>query len=134
MEKLKTRISADYMAAFKAKNTVVKNLLSVIKGEIQTLEKNTSGVDLPNEEVIKILNKTLKSLKEIQATSSTPEIEEELRIIESYLPKMMTEDEIRYKINELVESGQVGNIADLMRAFANLTADRKEVARLYLSK
>ena len=46
---LKEKISTDYMSAFRAKNTVAKNLLSVIKGEIQTIEKNTgeSPFDLP---------------------------------------------------------------------------------------
>ena len=33
METLKQKINADYMSAFKAKNTIAKNLLSVIKGE-----------------------------------------------------------------------------------------------------
>jgi len=37
---LKEKINADYMTAFRAKNTVAKNLLSVIKGEIQTTEKS----------------------------------------------------------------------------------------------
>ena len=52
------------MVAFKEKNTIIKNLLSVVKGEIQTIEKNNSIENLPNDEVIKILNKTVKSLKE----------------------------------------------------------------------
>jgi uncharacterized protein YqeY len=33
------------------------------KGEIQTIEKNTGVENLSDEEVIKILNKTAKSLK-----------------------------------------------------------------------
>jgi hypothetical protein len=35
---LKERINADYMTAFKSKDSVAKKLLSVIKGEIQTIE------------------------------------------------------------------------------------------------
>ena len=38
---LKEKINVDYMTAFKAKDAVSKKLLSVIKGEIQTIEKNT---------------------------------------------------------------------------------------------
>ena len=38
---IKEQINKDYMTAFKAKNVVAKNLLSVVKGEIQTIEKNT---------------------------------------------------------------------------------------------
>ena len=36
---LKEKINADYMKAFKEKNTVKKNLLSVVKSEITTIEK-----------------------------------------------------------------------------------------------
>ena len=62
--KLKEKINKDYIEAFKAKNTVAKNLLSVIKGEIQTVEKNTGVENLSDEDVNKILNKSVKSLKE----------------------------------------------------------------------
>jgi uncharacterized protein YqeY len=61
---LKEKISKDYMIAFKEKNAVSKNLLSVIKGEIQTVEKNKSVENLSDEDVMKILTKTAKSLKE----------------------------------------------------------------------
>jgi len=64
---LKERINADYMTAFKTKNTVAKNLLSVIKGEIQTIEKNTQTESMADEEVIKILAKTRKSLEETRS-------------------------------------------------------------------
>ena len=80
MGTLKEKISADYMSAFKAKNTVAKNLLSVIKGEIQTIEKNTGIETLSDEEVTKILNKTVKSLKETNASFPSEQTTEELLI------------------------------------------------------
>ena len=129
---LKEKISADYMSAFKAKNTVAKNLLSVIKGEIQTIEKNTGVETLSDAEVTKILNKTVKSLKETQSKFPSPQTAEELFIVESYLPKQMSETEIVTKIQELVDGG-ASNIADIMRAFATLPADRQTVASIYHS-
>jgi len=129
---LKQKISADYMAAFKSKNTVAKNLLSVIRGEIQTLEKNSGVEHLNDEDIIKILNKTLKSLKETNASFPSEQTTEELAIVESYLPKQMSDEEIIEKIKELIEGG-AGNIAEIMRAFSDLPADRKLVAQLYQS-
>ena len=129
---LKEKISADYMSAFKAKNAVAKNLLSVIKGEIQTIEKNTGVETLSDAEVTKILNKTVKSLKETQSKFPSPQTAEELFIVESYLPKQMSETEIVAKIQELVDGG-ASNIADIMRAFATLPADRQTVASIYHS-
>jgi len=129
---LKEKISADYMSAFKAKNTVAKNLLSVIKGEIQTIEKNQNIDNLSDEEVTKILNKTVKSLKETNASFPSAQTAEELFIVESYLPKQMSEDEITVKVQELIAENDL-NIAEVMREFATYPADRKLVAEVYHS-
>jgi uncharacterized protein YqeY len=129
---LKEKINADYMSAFKSKNTVAKNLLSVIKGEIQTLEKNTGVETLSDEEVTKILTKTRKSLEETRSKFPSDQTTEEIFIIESYLPKQMTETEIIAKIQELVEAG-ASSLGEIMKAFATLPADRKLVSNLYSS-
>jgi uncharacterized protein YqeY len=101
---LKEKINADYMSAFKAKNTIAKNLLSVIKGEIQTIEKNSGVENMSDEEVIKILKKTVKSLKETNASFPSTQTAEELFIAESYLPKQMSEDEIRVAVDAIISS------------------------------
>ena len=129
---LKEKISTDYMSAFRAKNVIAKNLLSVIKGEIQTIEKNTGVETLSDVEVTKILNKTVKSLKETNASFPSAQTAEELAIVESYLPKQMTETEIITKIQELVDGG-ASNLGEIMKAFATLPADRKIVSNLYNS-
>lgn len=129
MGTLKEKISVDYMSAFKAKNTVAKNLLSVIKGEIQTIEKNTGVETLSDEEVTKILNKTVKSLKETNASFPSAQTAEELFIVESYLPKQMSKDEITQKIVELKANG-VTNIGAIMKEFANAPVDRKLVSEV----
>jgi hypothetical protein len=123
---LKERINAEYMTAFRAKNTVVKNLLSVVKGEIQTIEKNTGVENMSDEDVLKILTKTSKSLKEMVATGNE-QAKEELAIIESYLPKQMSKDEVVAKVTELVNSG-VTQIGAIMKEFASLPADKKLVS------
>lgn len=126
---LKEKISKDYMTAFKEKNTVVKNLLSVVKGEIQTIEKNT-GVDcLSDAEVIKILNKTAKSLNEVIATSGDEESKLQLAIVEALLPASLTREDIVTKVNEIVASG-VTNVGGIMKEFATLQVDRKVVSEV----
>jgi uncharacterized protein YqeY len=134
---IKEQINKDYMTAFKAKNTVAKNLLSVVKGEIQTVEKNTGVDNLSDEDVLKILTKTAKSLNEtikslapidgkgediVQACA-------ELAIIECYLPKQMSRDEITQKVEEIVNSG-VTNIGAIMKEFAQLPVDKKIVSEV----
>ena len=129
---LKERISTDYMKAFKAKDTVAKNLLSVIKGEIQTTEKNQLWNDLSDEFVLKILTKTRKSLEETRSKYPSDELNLEILIIDEYLPKQMSEDEVKDKVKELIESG-CSNVGDIMKAFSSLPADRKLVAEIYNS-
>jgi uncharacterized protein YqeY len=134
---LKEKINKDYIEAFKSKNTEKKNLLSVIKGEIQTIEKNTGAENLSDEDVTKILNKTVKSLKEtikslapidgngegiVQAVA-------ELAIVESYLPTQLSVEEIQSKIDALVASG-VKNIGMIMKEFNSLPVDKKVVSEL----
>jgi len=123
---IKEQINKDYMIAFKAKNTVAKNLLSVVKGEIQTIEKNTGVENMSDEDVLKILTKTSKSLKEMVATGNE-QAKEELSIIEAYLPKQMSKEEVTAKVTELVNSG-VTQIGAIMKEFANLPADKKLVS------
>ncbi len=132
---LKEKINSDYIEAFKAKNTVKKNVLSVIKSEIQTIEKNTGSENLSDEDVTKILNKTVKSLKEnikILATidgNGEDIAYVELGIVECYLPKQLSVEEIQVKIDALVSSG-VNNIAQIMKEFSSMPVDKKIVSEL----
>jgi uncharacterized protein YqeY len=126
---LKERISADYMTAFRAKDSIAKNLLSVIKGEIQTIEKNTGIENMSDEDVTKILNKTLKSLKETLQASDSVDTKLELAIIESYLPKQLSKEEIFNKVTDLKVAG-ITNIGQIMKEFAGLPVDRKVVSEV----
>ena len=134
---LKAKINADYLSAFKNKDVVTKNILSVVKGECQTFEKNNGIDNISDDEVTKILNKNVKSLKEtislMNEGTSKELTKKELEILESYLPKQMSEDEIRVKITELIENGEANNIAEVMRIFGKLPADRSLVASTFHS-
>lgn len=124
---LKQKINEDYMVAFKAKDTVAKNLLSVIKGEIQTIEKNTGAENMSDEGVLKILQKTAKNLKETISLSGDEKSKVELILVESYLPKQMSEEEVEAKVREIVEGGG-NNIGAIMKGFASLPADKQMVS------
>lgn len=134
---LKEKINKDYIEAFKEKFTLKKNLLSVIKAEIQTVEKNTSVENLSDDDVTKILNKFVKSLKETLRTlapvdgngENLTQTAVELAIVECYLPKQLSIEEIQIKIDALVASG-VNNIGQIMKEFSSLPADKKIVSEI----
>jgi len=103
---LKERINADFMSAFKNKETEKKNFLGVVKGEIQN-EEGRSG-SATDEVVVAILRKMEKSLTQ----TNTPDSLKELEYIKPYLPAQMGPDRIReivsnYKLNGLVNVGQI---------------------------
>jgi len=129
MSQLKSKIGAAHIAALKSGDRPRKTILSVIKGEIQTREKNLAVTDLADEEVIRILVKTQKSLKETISLSDDQKSKDELAIIEEWLPTEMTQDEIEAKIREVVGDGPV-NIGLVMKAFAGLPVDRAQVSKI----
>ena len=141
---LKKKISADYIQAFKNKDSVAKSLLSTIKGEIQNVEKNLVVEDLSDEEVSKILNKFAKSLKETinilngarinqSAIDNFFKLNAELKIVESYLPKEMSREEASSRIDNLIAEGAT-NMGLIMKGFVGLQVDKKMVSELVKSK
>lgn len=127
---LKNQINTDYITAFKSKDGVKKSILSVIKGEIQTQEKNLNVSDLTDGDVMKILTKVVKSLNETITQADDQESKLQLEVVSKYMPKQMSEKDIRDKMTSLIQNG-VMNIGDVMKAFAKDPVDKKLVSQIY---
>lgn len=141
---IEKRIETDFITAFKAKNMELKTLLGTIKGEMQTLKKNLMVENLSDEDVIKLLTKFAKGTKEtitlleksesgMFASPALISARFELAILESYLPKQMSEAEIIQKLDEILSTG-ITNIGQIMKEFAQLPADKKLVSELARKK
>ena len=105
-KKLKEQIHNDFIIAFKNKEFDKKTLLGVIKGDIQNQEGR--GVPSTDENVLKIIRKMEKSLKQTNTKQSLKELE----YIKVYLPTLMVEEEIRsilleYINNDFLTMGQL---------------------------
>jgi len=124
---LKDKIKKDFMAAFKAKQTLKKQLLSTIKGEIETQEK--SGVEMTDDQVEKILQKFKKNLEQSLSVRDDESTREELNIVSEYLPEELSEEDIREKVSQLISSG-VGHIGQIMKEFSNVPCDKKVVSQV----
>lgn len=110
MELIK-QINADFMTAFKAKEMEKKNFLGVIKGEVQAQQGR--GVEATDENVLKVIKKIEKSLKEVD----TDESKRELSYLEPYLPKMLSEVETKKLLDEFVSTQESVNIGSIMKYF-----------------
>ena len=136
-------IETEFLTAFKSKNMQLKNFLGTIKGEMQNLKKNLMVDSLSDEESIKLLTKFSKNTKETisllekdQSMYASPSLiaaRFELNILESYLPKQMSEAEISEKLDQLLTHGFT-SIAQIMKEFAKLPADKKVVSELARKK
>ena len=118
---LKEKINADFMEAYKAKNMDKKNFLGVLKGAIQTQEGKQ--IESTDENVLKVikafekgLNETIESKTKIGEDISQQLLEKSY--IEVYLPTLMSEDEVRSIVKEmLVREGVNRNQGFLMGLF-----------------
>lgn len=113
---LEQQIQKDIMEAMKAHDEARLNATRGIKSEI--LLAKTSGVEheLTDADVLKIIQKLVKQRKEsaeLYTQGNRPELAEkelsEMRVMEAYLPKALSEDEVRNILKEVVaEVGATG--------------------------
>src|SRR5690242_1413669 len=110
-------IRKDMFEAKKVKDTVKSNLLSTLFSEIFTLSK--SGKEMTEEDELKIVRKFLKNIDETLALEIPEETKSKLKtekeILEHYLPKQLSREEIDKVVTELV--GQGKTMKDIMPYF-----------------
>lgn len=103
-------IKKDNVQAMKDKNQVARTIYGVVvnKFMLQNIEKRKVGQEMTDADMVAILQKTIKELTEegenyakVGNTSQVEEINAQKSILEKYLPKMMSEDEIKQVIDSL---------------------------------
>ncbi len=103
--KLQKQIRKDLTAAIKAKDEKKKDALRVILGEFGRLHKK----ELSDNEALKIMKKLVKSEKEVLEKKGEAEDSEFIKVIETYLPKMATEAEVRLWIEQNIDFSEFKN-------------------------
>lgn len=97
-------IKKDNVQAIKDKNTTARTILGVINSKylLLTIEKRKAGAEATDVDMVAILQKTIKELneeaenyKKVGNITQVEEINAQKSIIEKYLPKMLSEEEIR---------------------------------------
>ena len=96
---LQDKLKDDLKSAIKTRNDAQKDAIRVVMGEISRSDKK----QLPDEEIIKILKKLIKSEKEMLEKSGQAETSPFIAIIEGYLPQMATKDEIGKWIDDNID-------------------------------
>ena len=106
---LKERIQTDFILAFKAKETVKKDTLNLLKSKITETEKAKGNASLEDTEILKVIASCIKQRKQSideftkGGRLDLVEVEQgELTVLESYLPTQMDETKIKEEITTML--------------------------------
>ena len=98
------------MQALKDKDQVARGIYSIVmtKAMQQTIAKREKGEELVDADMVAILQKTIKELgdeaenyKKANNAAKAQEIETQAKILEAYLPQMLSKEEIKDIISKL---------------------------------
>ena len=125
---LEATIIADLKEAMKAKDKITLEALRAIKSAILN-EKTAAGAkEMTEADELKLLTKLRKQRVESatifreqnRLDLAEPE-EAQIEVIERYLPAMMSEDEIRAKVAEIIAATGASSMADMGKVMGQAT-------------
>lgn len=110
---LETTMNTAIVTAMKAKDKVALDSLRAIKAQILLLKTETKGAEVSEEQEIAILQRMVKQRKDsfeqfsAQGRTDLAEVETaQIKVIEEYLPKQLSEEELEEVIkNYITETG-----------------------------
>lgn len=116
-------IRKDQLEARKFRDTVAIGLLTALVGEAAMVGKNKGNRESTDEEVVGVVKKFIKNTEEtitvLEKSSNTEALDKakaELALLNIYLPKQMTEDEIGAFIDGFLASAPGSKMGDVMKA------------------
>ena len=132
---IKEQLQKDWIKSMKEKNKPLSSVLSMARAAILQAEK-TDNHTVEAPEALQILAKEVKqrreAITEFEKGNRTDLVEQtnfEIEALMAYLPKQMSEDEIKALIKEQAELLGANNIKDmgkLMKAIKPLTAGKAD--------
>lgn len=149
MSSLKERLQQDWKDALKQKQKFKASVISMAKAAILMAEK-ADGSSLNDDQIIEVLAKEVKQRRDAMLEFEKGNRQDlvdnavaEIEILLEYLPKQLTEDEVRQIIVESAEKlgansmKDMGKIMSDIRPKVNGRADGKIVSQIvkdYLNK
>ena len=117
---LEIKINNDLKEAMKAKNDIRLRSIRGIKAAIMTLKTSGANIEITADDEIKLLQKMVKQRKdslsifEQQGRAELAKVErDEIEVIESYLPKQLSESDIEAIVREAIAATGASSIKDM---------------------
>ena len=139
---LKEQISDDIKTAMKARDPKLLSVLRMMLSEIKYLQAQTNlHTEIDDQTVIKVIStyqkRLVKSIDEYPEGEKRDEIKAEVAIVERYLPKKASADDINKAIDEVLAASPDRNFGPLMKQVMGklgASADGKAVGDLIKSR
>ena len=133
---LQTEIKNDMIKAWKAGDMLTKNVLNLLLGKIKNKAIDLKVDELPDSEILVIVQKFIKELEDERESFRKADRNEnvtnltfQLSVIQNYLPKQLSEDEIRAEINKLEDKSMKSIMSYFKTNFAG-KVDMSLVSRI----
>ncbi len=136
------KIKSDLLASMKEQDKFKLGVLRMLKSALQ-MEQINIGHDLTDEETLTVIRREVKkrnsSIQEYEKfgkTDTVQDLKHEVAILESYLPAMLSDEEVEKIINEVIETFEnpdiksMGKIISLVKEKTNGNADMSKVSAL----
>lgn len=119
---LQEKLQEDLKAAMIAHDEQKLSVIRMLKSAIQYFEiqKGGAGYSAKDEEILDVISKEVKKRREaidLYEKGGRPELAEkekqEMKILQSYLPEQMSEDEVRKLVSEAIEQTGASSIQEM---------------------
>lgn len=136
------KVKSDLLASMKEQDKFKLGVLRMLKSALQ-MEQINIGHDLTDEETLTVIRREVKkrnsSIQEYERfgkTDTVQDLKHEIEILESYLPAMLSDEEVERIIDEAIETFEnpdiksMGKIISLVKEKTNGNADMSKVSAL----
>ena len=116
---LKEKLLEDLKESMKEKNVIRKNVVQMVRAAILQIEKDKK-IEVSDSQLVEIIAKEAKkrkdALEDYQKSGREDLIEQmnqEIKILNEYLPKQLTEEELTQKMQEIITELGATSIKDI---------------------
>lgn len=136
------KVKSDLLASMKEQDKFKLGVLRMLKSALQ-MEQINVGHDLTDEETLNVIRREVKkrnsSIQEYEKfgkIDTVQDLKHEVEILESYLPAMLSDEEVEKIIDEVIETFEnpdiksMGKIISLVKEKTNGNADMGKVSAI----
>ena len=136
---LKEKLMEDLKEAMRNKNEIKKNTVQMVRAVILQIEKD-KGIQVEDDKILEIIAKEVKSKKDAlkdfekaQRQDLIDQTNQEIEVLQQYLPKQLSKEEIRVEVEKIIAAigattmKDMGAIMKEAKAKMGASADGKTI-------